>query len=514
MSGIGTTRTRRAGVATAAALALLTTGAWQVGGTASAAGAPTEVAAPSAAPAVSLLRATRQTTAPLYDGRAYVELGVHVVAGDDPFEVRVTRPSYRDKLRATVSDAAAVRALPRGFVKEDFSGLRRFFRLTVVDRAGSTVVDRRLPFCPNSYAQVRRRVDAPSTSPYGYGCEANRYALGQVWGLQAGWATPALEGVSLPLQRGRYRATLSISPGWVSRLGLTDDTSATVRFTVVPSEDGEGEEMRRDHVGTSSATEKRDVRPSGSALRRLPETDAASATADGAVLSDLRSLPAWGIRMQGNQLQFSATVWNAGPSPLVVDAFRRGTDSDLMDAHQYFYDSDGRQVGHAPVGTMEWDARDGHHHWHFTDFASYRLLDADKRVVVRSRKEAFCLANTDAVDYTVPGANWRPDNTDLHTSCGDRGSVAVRQTLETGSGDTYAQFLPGQSFNVRNLPNGVYYIQVLANPEGALHESSTANNAALRRVALGGRPGKRTVRVSQVGVIKEPPVEDGFRRVR
>jgi hypothetical protein len=43
---------------------------------------------------------------------------------------------------------------------------------------------------------------------------------------------------------------------------------------------------------------------------------------------------------------------------------------------QYFYDTSGKQVGYAPAGTMEWDDGDGHTHWHFTDFASHRLLDA------------------------------------------------------------------------------------------------------------------------------------------
>ena len=58
---------------------------------------------------------------------------------------------------------------------------------------------------------------------------------------------------------------------------------------------------------------------------------------------------------------------------------------------------------------MEWDAREGHRHWHFTDFAQYNLLAADKKLAVRSGKEAFCLANTDAVDYTIPNAKWRPE---------------------------------------------------------------------------------------------------------
>ncbi|MFE7511882.1 lysyl oxidase family protein [Streptomyces sp. NPDC057540] len=217
---------------------------------------------------------------------------------------------------------------------------------------------------------------------------------------------------------------------------------------------------------------------------------------------DLRSLPAYGITISdGGQdipgkdyLAFSANVWNAGPAQLVVDGFR-SPGKATMDAYQYFYDARGKQVGYTPTGTMEWDPRPGHVHWHFTDFASYRLLKADKKEAVRSGKEAFCLANTDAVDYTVKNANWHPYNTDLSTACGQENSISVREVLDVGSGDTYTQDLPGQSFDITDVPNGTYYIQVLANPAKRLKETSLDNNSALRKVVLGGTPGRRTVTV-------------------
>ncbi|MEU7072371.1 lysyl oxidase family protein [Streptomyces narbonensis] len=217
---------------------------------------------------------------------------------------------------------------------------------------------------------------------------------------------------------------------------------------------------------------------------------------------DLRSLPAYGITISdGGQnvpgkdyLAFSANVWNAGPAQLVVDGFR-SPGKAKMDAYQYFYDAAGKQVGYTPTGTMEWDPRPGHVHWHFTDFASYRLLKADKKEAVRSGKEAFCLANTDAVDYTVKNANWHPFNTDLATACGQENSISVREVLDVGSGDTYTQDLPGQSFDITDVPNGTYYIQVLANPAKRLKETNLDNNSALRKVVLGGTPGQRTVTV-------------------
>ncbi|MFE9623971.1 lysyl oxidase family protein [Streptomyces sp. NPDC006527] len=227
---------------------------------------------------------------------------------------------------------------------------------------------------------------------------------------------------------------------------------------------------------------------------------------------DLRSLPAWDIMITDGEdgdvpgkdyLAFSANVWNAGPAPLVVDGFR-SPGQDLMDAYQYFYDANGKQVGYTPTGTMEWDPRIGHEHWHFTDFASYRLLSADKTKEVRSGKEAFCLANTDAVDYTVKNANWHPYNTDLSTACGQQNSISVREVLDVGSGDTYTQYRPGQSFDITDLPNGTYYIEVLANPAKRLKETSLDNNVSLRKVVLGGTPGARTVSVPPYDLINAP----------
>jgi hypothetical protein len=227
---------------------------------------------------------------------------------------------------------------------------------------------------------------------------------------------------------------------------------------------------------------------------------------------DLRSLPAWDIAISDGEdgdvpgkdyLAFSANVWNAGPAPLVVDGFRK-PGADLMDSYQYFYDADGKQVGYAPAGTMEWDPRVGHEHWHFTDFASYRLLSEDQTKEVRSGKEAFCLANTDAIDQTVKNANWDPENTDLSTACGSQDAINVREVLDVGSGDTYTQYRPGQSFDITDLPNGTYYIQVIANPENRLQETDHKNNVALRKVILGGDPGKRTVQVPPHDLVNAP----------
>ena len=64
--------------------------------------------------------------------------------------------------------------------------------------------------------------------------------------------------------------------------------------------------------------------------------------------------------------------------------------------------------------------------------------------------------------------------------------------LDVGWGDTYGQYLPGQAFDITDVPNGRYVMRVEVNPEGLLYETTTANNVQDRVIRLKGKPGNRT----------------------
>jgi hypothetical protein len=434
-----------------------------------------------------------------------LDLGTEIVAGRSPFEVRARRDSYDEPIVATRTvrgrfGERQVR-LPEGLLT-DLAGFPGFTHLRLTDRVGTTVVDRDQTWCPNGDGEgTRSRAWAPRTSSYPTRCALGApFALGAVWGIQAGWAVPATStewstSNSVFIDDGTYTAVVSVNPMYQELFGIpARQASATIQVTIRTVT---GESSTRDTTGHTSHP--------GPSSRPAP-----SARIPYGPRPDLRPLPAFEIgtfRQPGQPggedrdiIFFAATVWVAGNSPLVVDGFRR-PGTDLMDAYQNFYDERGRQVGSAPVGTMKWDDRDGHSHWHFTDFAQYRLLAADKEIAVRSGKEAFCLANTDPIDYTLPHANWQPENTDLHSSCGDFESQSIRQALDVGNGDTYFQFLPGQSFDITDLPNGTYYIEIKANPDRRLYEQDTSNNVSLRKIILTGEPGARFVDVPPVGLV-------------
>jgi hypothetical protein len=463
-------------------------------------------AAAPAPPPLSFVAATSAVTLNRWpDEGVWLDLGTHVVAGKKPFEIRATRASYADPIVATLGKGASAKPLPAGLVTS-FAGFTGFTHTRLVDANGAVVLERDEDFCPNGYG-ARTRPDAPDTSPYPRQCPTNPFTLGSVWGLQAGWSVES-SGKSwqkepVDLADGTYTATVTVDPRYVELFGIpADQASVTVQVTVRTVNQG-GPRQRKaagEHAHHTAAEHARyaagDAGGKPAAVR-----PAGKGKVPAGPKPDLRSLPAWSIQIgaydgeEGHDyLSFNATVWTGGRSPLVVDGFRRPGE-DIMDAYQYFYDAQGNQTGYAQVGTMEWDPRDGHNHWHFTDFAQYRLLDADQNLAVRSGKESFCLANTDAVDLTLPRANWKPENTDWDSSCGQEGSIAVREVLDIGHGDTYSQGVAGQSFDITDLPNGTYWLEVAANPDGRLAESDRTNNTSLRKVILGGEPGARTVEV-------------------
>ena len=496
-------------------------------------------------PALAFVAATQNVTATRYISGDFVyfdfDLGVNLIAGKDPFEIRASRTSYATPIVAqqivVKKGKKTAVPLPAGMFT-GFGGFADFTKITIKNAAGATVQDYTTLFCPNSWASTRTRPDAPAETPYPTWCNAwNPFTLGSVWGIQAGWnsllgSLPAdadpFGGGDFDLPAGNYAVTVALNQIYRDYFKIpVAGSTVQLNLTVVDVVDGAARARAKLAAGPAGlanpavrgahAVHADDSRQGSSYLPEFRPPAKRPAVAKAAPKSgprpDLRSLPAWGISLspgadpQTGELDgtwyvnFGATVWNAGTSPLLVDGFRR-TGTDLMDAYQYFFDASGKQTGSVAAGTMEWDARDGHRHWHFTDFAQYNLLSGDKKLTVRSGKEAFCLANTDAVDYTLPGAKWRPQNTDLSTSCGGNTAVAVREVLDAGNGDTYTQDRPGQSFEITDLPNGTYYIEVLANPAQKLTEVSTTNNSSLRQIILGGTPAERTLTVPPVyGII-------------
>lgn len=413
---------------------------------------------------------------------------VYVYATDGPFELRISREDYSEPVKL-------IRMLPGGGSQELSSdllqgmwGLKDFVKLHVRNAEGKVVKQRSIDFCPNSWDQQRINDSGPAHQTYPYFCSGGPFTKGMVWGIDQGWGTSILEygGMRLRAPDGRYTVTASIANRFVDALGIPDELASAVMTMRLKT-------TRRGGGGCHHCGHMRKPRARMQQSAEVPVIE----NPDPAMLPDLAALPAFGMGVSNRKkqfLRFGANVWVGGASGLHVEGFRRLSE-DLMDAYQYFYEGE-EIVGKAPVGSFEYDKRRGHTHWHFRQFAAYRLVSADGGKVVRSKKQAFCLAPTDPLDLTLDGADWRPDELGFGGSnCGGESSLWVKEILPLGWGDTYHQSRPGQSFNITNLPNGTYFIEVEANPGGFLHDADPNNNVERRRVIIKTKAGKRYVTV-------------------
>ena len=449
-------------------------------------------------PSVRLVSAVDTVTLKRPPGRrAYLDLGTYVASVGGAFEIWATRPDYDTPVSVwqVVRSGADITTYPLpSSVERDWKGLSKFLHVVVTDADGNVVLDRYHAFCPGAGELARVSDDGPDVATYPQFCGGNPFTLGAVWGIDSGWASNAFgygTNDSIKGPDGHYTATVSIADNYQALFGVApQDASVSVDVRVKTTK-------HTTCVPFCVPLPRPGVRGRGRSAGVPSASVPIMTDPDPSIRPDLVALPAWGITIDHQRkddrdfLDFGATVWDKGPSPMVVEGFRRPGEA-IMDGWEYFY-ANGEPVGRAPAGDLMYDARPGHQHWHFEQFARYSLLAADQTQIVRSEKTGFCLAPTDAIDMTAPGAEWNPYSIGLATACGSRSSIWTREVLPTGWGDTYFQGLPGQSFDITDLPNGTYFISVQANPDGLLIEGNTANNTELREIKLRGKPGHRRV---------------------
>jgi hypothetical protein len=439
--------------------------------------------------------------------------GVYVTPVGGPFELDLRAAAIGDpiKVRQVWPDGATVdsRALPTSMLS-GWNGLGDFLHITVHNAAGKLVHHESRAFCPNSANPQRLKPSSVSDPTYPAFCGAtfNPFLQGNRWGIDHGWAVDPLatgfffgpgpffgDGIRLRLPNGVYQVKTAIAGRYVGLFHI-DPARAVATVTL------------RVKNGSSNCPPlcpgDAAPRPGGGTPTWLPSAPV-TGPPDPQYLPDLNALPAFQVFTYSHRghdyLSFGATEWVGGGSGLDVQGFRRH-NANTMDAYQYFF-KDGQVVGRAKVGTLEFDTRPGHNHWHFEQFARYRLLDHTQALAVRSHKQSFCIAPSDAIDLTLPGATARPDIFGFLGNCGTPTSVWVHESMPLGWGDTYLQNVAGQAFNITDLPNGTYYISVEVNPLGLLYEQSTANDTALRRVVITGTPGHRHVCVPAVNGVDQ-----------
>ena len=434
-------------------------------------------------PNVSLKRTTGEVLVEKYGrGPVRLEVPVYVQSMDAPFDLRVRRASYKDPLvlyQVRHTSTGEEWTELGSDVIDGWRGLTDFTSIKIRDDEGKLVYEDTRDFCPNNWDRQRMDDSGPTTRRYPDRCSGSGrgFLKGMTWGIEQSWGVPLTRNLRLDVPAGSYEAVVRIKRAFRELFAITYPEAVAKFDVTVQKMDVDDDEVIWE--GRTAGSGEDDPRLLGATPNR----------------PDLQALPAFHIDVVNensgkSRIEFAANIWNAGPSPLVVEGFRR-PDSDVMDAYQYFYD--GREVvGREPAGEMEYHRADGHFHWHFLQFARYRLVGVDSETVVRSKKQGFCLLPTDAIDLSLSNASYLTEEGNLYTACGGAGAAWIREVLPVGWGDTYTQ-VAGQAINVTNVPNGEYWLEVEANPLGLLHESDMTNNLVRRKVILWGQPGNRTI---------------------
>jgi hypothetical protein len=112
-----------------------------------------------------------------------------------------------------------------------------------------------------------------------------------------------------------------------------------------------------------------------------------------------------------------------------------------------------------------------HDHYHFMEYADYRLLDMSGNIVARGHKQAFCLVDL-----------WQPDGL---RGRGDPQFVDCNfQGISAGWADVYHRGLDCQWIDITGVPSGRYVLEVQINPAHVIQEHNYSNNSARTEVTV------------------------------
>ncbi|MEQ8768957.1 MAG: lysyl oxidase family protein [Phycisphaerales bacterium] len=122
-----------------------------------------------------------------------------------------------------------------------------------------------------------------------------------------------------------------------------------------------------------------------------------------------------------------------------------------------------------------------HGHIHLENWASYRLRevlpgDGVGDIVAQGEKTSFCILDLGVYDTSLP--NYNPSGEFF--SCSSQ-----TQGLSVGWIDVYSSGLSGQEINITGVPEGLYWLESVVDPDNVFIEATKDNNVARIKVSLG-----------------------------
>ena len=192
-------------------------------------------------------------------------------------------------------------------------------------------------------------------------------------------------------------------------------------------------------------------------------------------------------------LRFDQSIANLGEGPFEL---RYAPPTFAIDPYMYqrILRSDGtwreRQA-------EEYEFHATHAHFHYKGFGQSRLWRSDASGArldpepIRSgHKNGFCVMD---IDKVRPGA---PEK--RYDGSGCTASQDFKNGITEGWADTYTADLPDQYIEVTGVPDGLYVLETLADPDGTVVETDETNNSAAILIRITGNS------VDSVRVVHDP----------
>jgi Lysyl oxidase len=193
-------------------------------------------------------------------------------------------------------------------------------------------------------------------------------------------------------------------------------------------------------------------------------------------------------------LRFDQVFANTGEGPLELRfALPQDPASTSRSVLQRIYQSDPAD-GFEELPAGEWEFHPIHDHFHYTSFGVSRLwaTSGGQRLgtepIRSSRKVSFCIVDIELHAWAEPGND--PRNYSFPACVTPADSDGTNDYLIQGIGsgwiDVYDWFLPDQYVEVTGVPDGLYILDTLADPDNSIREADETNNCTSTYVELSG----------------------------
>ncbi|HEY6547716.1 MAG TPA: lysyl oxidase family protein [Vicinamibacteria bacterium] len=192
-------------------------------------------------------------------------------------------------------------------------------------------------------------------------------------------------------------------------------------------------------------------------------------------------------------LRFDQVLANVGKGALEMRfAISKDPSSTERAVTQRIYRSDGPEH-FQERSAGEWELHEAHGHYHFEGFALSKLWRTDKKgrhkdkePLRTGRKVSFCIVDIEIDTWAEKGNGPRTYQAPicLFPTEEDAENAYLVQGMTRGWADVYDWYLPGQYVEVTGVPDGVYILETLVDPDGLIKEADESNNCGSVYVRL------------------------------